>query len=80
MTASLKFVFDAVKCCIHICGDGKGLQIQPRSVKHNAVVLRVMIKFSSIMYLTLSTTALPPAVQLYVAIKHKINDLGELGT
>ena len=48
--------------------------------RHNAVVLRVMLKFSSIMCLTLSTTALPPAVQLYVAIKHKINDLGELGT
>ena len=49
--------------------------------RHNAVVLRVMLKFSSMMYLTLSTTALPPAVQLYVvAIKHKINDLGELGT
>ena len=29
------------------------------------------------MYLILSTTALPPAVQLYFAIEHKINDLGE---
>ena len=29
------------------------------------------------MYITLPTTALPPEVQLYVAIKHKTNDLGE---
>ena len=36
-----------------------------------------MLKFSSVMYITLSTTALPPVVQLYVAIKHKIDDLGE---
>ena len=40
LPAELKFrentVFDAIKCCVHICGDGKGLQIQPRSVKHNA--------------------------------------------
>ena len=86
---SLKFVFDVIKCCIPICGDGSWLQIQPRSVKHNAtfqalfnfrhnaVVLRVMLKFSSITYITLLTTALPPAVQLYVAIKAKTNDLGE---
>ena len=56
----------------------------PRSVKdnstfehnfrQNAVVLRLKLK--SIM-LKFSSTALPPAVQLYVAIKHKINDLGE---
>ena len=31
-----------------------------------------MLKFSST-----AVTALPPAVQLYVAIKHKLNDLGE---
>ena len=37
----------------------------------------IMLKFSSIMYLTLSVTALPSAIQLYVAIKHKTNDLGE---
>ena len=36
-----------------------------------------MLKFSSIMYLTLTVTALPSAVQLYVAIKHNTNDLGE---
>ena len=29
------------------------------------------------MYITLSTIALPPEVKLYVAIKHKLNDLGE---
>ena len=45
--------------------------------RHNAVVLRVMLKFSSTMYITLSTIAFPPEVQLYVAIKHKVNDLGE---
>ena len=30
-----KFVTDAIKCCIHVCADGKGHQIQPRSVEHN---------------------------------------------
>ena len=63
MAASSKFVTDAIKCCIHVCGVGKGHQIQPRSVelnfKHNAVVLRValksiILKFSSIIYLTLA--------------------------
>ena len=61
MAASSKFVTDAIKGCIHVCGDGKGRKIQPRSVEHNfrhkAVVLRVtlkniMLKFWSIMYLT----------------------------
>ena len=60
--ASSKFVTDAVKGCIHVCGDGKRRKIQPRSVEHNfrhkAVVLMVtlkniMLKFWSIMYLTL---------------------------
>ena len=62
MAASSKFVSDAIKGCIHVCGDGKGRKIQPRPVEHNfrhkAVVLRVtfkniMLKFWSIMYLTL---------------------------
>ena len=35
MAASSKFVNDAIKC-IHICVDGKGNQIQPRSVEHKA--------------------------------------------
>ena len=73
MAASSKFVTDVIKCCIHVCGDTKGHQIQPRSVKHkllfehnfkhNAIVLRVTLKsirlkFSSIMYLTLPTAGL----------------------
>ena len=50
MAASSKFVTDVIKCCIHVCEDTKGHQIQPRSVKHkllfehnfkhNAIVLR----------------------------------------
>jgi len=68
MAASSKFVTDAIKYCIYVCGDGKGLkycQDQSRimllfehTFRHNAVVLRVtlksvVLKFSSIMYLTL---------------------------
>ena len=48
MAASSKFVTDAKKGGIHVCGDGKGRKIQPRSVEHNfrnkAVVLRVTLK------------------------------------
>ena len=63
-----EFVTDTIKCCIHVCGDGKGHQIQPRSVehnfRHNAVVLRVtlksiILKFSSIIYLTLANGLSP---------------------
>ena len=62
MAACSKFVTNAIKGCIHVCGDGKGRNLQPRPVEHNfrhkAVVLRVtfkniMLKFWSIMYLTL---------------------------
>ena len=42
--------------------------------RQNAVVLRLMLKSIKIKF---SSTALPPAVELYVAIKHKIDDLGE---
>ena len=68
MAASSKFVTDTIKCCIHVCGGGKGHQIQPRSVehnfRHNAVVLRVtlksiILKFSSIIYLTLANGLSP---------------------
>ena len=62
---SSKFVTGAIKCCIRVCTYGKGHQIQSsimllleHNFRHNAVVLRVtpksiMLKFSSIMYLTL---------------------------
>ena len=62
MAACSKFVTNAIKGCIHVCGDGKGRNLQPRPVEHNfrhkAVVLRVtfkniILKFWSIMYLTL---------------------------
>ena len=68
MAASSKFVTDTIKCFIHVCGDGKGHQIQPRSIehnfRHNAVVLRVtlksiMLKISSIIYLTLANGLSP---------------------
>ena len=36
MAASSKFVADAIKGCIYVCGDGKEHQIQPRTVEHNA--------------------------------------------
>ena len=37
MAASSKFVTDAIKGCIHVCGDGKKHEIQSRSVaEHNA--------------------------------------------
>ena len=41
------------------------LFFKAKAQKHNAKMLKI------------SSTALPPAVQLYVAIKHKINDRGE---
>ena len=55
MTASSKFVTDAIKFCIQVCRDGKGHQIQPElqssimllvehNFRHNAVVLRVTLK------------------------------------
>ena len=67
MAASSKFVTDTIKCFIHVCGDGKGHQIQPRSVehnfRHNAVVLRVtlksILKVSSIISLTLANGLSP---------------------
>ena len=48
MAVSSKFVTDAIKCCIlnSSLRDGKGHQIQPRSVehtRHNAVVLRMTL-------------------------------------
>ena len=36
MAASERFVTDAIKCCILVCGVGKEHQIQTRSVEHNA--------------------------------------------
>ena len=69
MAASSKFVTDAMKCFVHVCGMEKGIkysQDQSRimllfehNYRHNAVVLRVtlksiMLKFSTIMYRTLA--------------------------
>ena len=91
MAASLKFVFDAIKMFYSYLRGWKTASNTAKIIqalklcyfssiiyfRHNAVVLRVMLKFSSTMYITLSTIAFPPEAQLYVAIKHKINYLGE---